>query len=78
VGVRPSRSACPEISASLEDRGAEIVVTMGREEFFLVVSLMSEALETGDDRDFETRVGASKSEVEALLRSLPDLPLNGV
>ncbi|MET8953207.1 hypothetical protein ACWEO4_16560 [Streptomyces sp. NPDC004393] len=61
----------------VEDHGAEIVVTMPREEFFLVVSLMSEALETGDERDFETRVGASKDEVRALLRSLPDLPLGG-
>ena len=61
----------------VEDHGAEVVVTMAREEFFLSVSLMSEALETGDDRDFETRVGASKDEVRALLRSLPDLPLGG-
>ncbi|MFE2410517.1 hypothetical protein ACFXDE_19460 [Kitasatospora sp. NPDC059408] len=59
----------------IEDRGAEIVVTMARDEFFLVVSLMSEALETGDERDFETRVGASMNDVRALLRSLPDLPL---
>ncbi|WP_245240707.1 hypothetical protein [Streptomyces spiramenti] len=46
-------------------------------EFFLVASLMMEALETGDDRDFQTRVGATKDEVRALLLSLPDLPLNG-
>ncbi|MFF3070659.1 hypothetical protein ACFVSN_41900 [Kitasatospora sp. NPDC057904] len=59
----------------IEDRGAEIVVTMARDEFFLVVSLMSEALETGDERDFETRVGASMDEVRSLLRTLPDLPL---
>ena len=59
----------------VEDRGVEVVVTMGREELFLAVSLMSEALETGDDRDFETRVGASKDEVRVLLRSLPDVPM---
>ncbi|WP_416974444.1 hypothetical protein [Streptomyces sp. 4F14] len=57
----------------VEDRGAEIIVTMPREEFFLVVSLMSEALETGDERDFRTRVGATMEEVDALLRSLPEL-----
>ncbi|GAA2233259.1 hypothetical protein GCM10010232_19950 [Streptomyces amakusaensis] len=61
----------------VDDHGAEVVVTMTREEFFLSVSLMSEALETGDDRDFETRVGASKDAVRALLRSFPDLPLGG-
>ncbi|PWG08716.1 hypothetical protein DF268_36460 [Streptomyces sp. V2] len=59
----------------VEDLGTEIVATMSRPEFFLVVSLMSEALETGDERDFESRVGASMDEVRALLRSLPDLPL---
>jgi len=59
----------------VEDRGEEVALTMAREEFFLVVSLMSEALETGDERDFETRVGASKNEVRALLRTLPDLPM---
>lgn len=48
---------------------------MSRDEYFLVVSLMSEALETGDERDFETRVGASMVEVRELLRNLPDLPL---
>jgi hypothetical protein len=58
------------------DRGDEIVVSMLREEFFLVLSLMSEAVETGDDRDFETRVGASKNDVRELLRGLPDLPFN--
>ncbi|MFE6056585.1 hypothetical protein ACFQ6N_38085 [Kitasatospora sp. NPDC056446] len=58
----------------VEDRGAEVMVTMAREEFFLVVSLMSEALETGDARDFETRVGASMDDVRSLLRTLPDLP----
>ncbi|WP_369390253.1 hypothetical protein AB5J72_23355 [Streptomyces sp. CG1] len=57
----------------VEDRGAEIVVSMPREEFFLVMSLMSEAVETGDDRDFQTRTGATKDEVRAILRSLPDL-----
>ncbi|MEU3792445.1 hypothetical protein AB0F07_22005 [Streptomyces fructofermentans] len=57
------------------DRGAEVDVCMTRAEFFLVVSLMSEALETGDERDFETRVGASMTEVRELLRSLPELPL---
>ncbi|GHC73285.1 hypothetical protein GCM10010507_60610 [Streptomyces cinnamoneus] len=61
----------------VQDQGAEIVVTMAREEFFLVQSLMSEALETGDDCDFDTRVGATKDEVRSLLRSLPDLPLSG-
>jgi len=61
----------------VEDRGAEIVATMPRQEFFLIVSLVSEALETGDERDFETRVGASMDEVRALLRSLPDLPMGG-
>ncbi|MFJ6438269.1 hypothetical protein [Streptomyces sp. NPDC091416] len=59
----------------VEDCGSQVIVEMEREEFFLVVSLMSEALETGDERDFETRVGASMDEVRALLRSLPDLPL---
>ncbi|MFM9449408.1 hypothetical protein [Streptomyces acidiscabies] len=59
----------------VEDRGAEIVVKMPRQEFFLIVSLMSEALETGDERDFETRVGASMDEVRTLLRGLPDLPM---
>ncbi|MFJ1933394.1 hypothetical protein ACIOGZ_12155 [Kitasatospora sp. NPDC088160] len=61
----------------VEDCGAEIMVTMAREEFFLVVSLMSEALETGDERDFETRVGASMDDVRALLQTLPDLPFSG-
>ncbi|MET9879752.1 hypothetical protein ABZZ36_34825 [Actinacidiphila glaucinigra] len=61
----------------VEDRGAQVVATMPRQELFPVVSLMSEALETGDERDFETRVGASKDEVRALLQSLPDLPLQG-
>ncbi len=59
------------------DCGERVVVTMPRAEFFLVASLMMEALETGDDRDFQTRVGATKDEVRALLHSLPDLPLNG-
>ncbi|MFI9645448.1 hypothetical protein ACIHAA_04020 [Streptomyces sp. NPDC052040] len=57
----------------VEDRGAEIVVSMPREEFFLVLSLMSEAVESGDDRDFQTRTGGTKDEVRAILRSLPDL-----
>lgn len=51
---------------------------MPRDEFFLVQALMMEALETGDDRDFQTRVGATKDEVWALLASLPDPPLGGV
>ncbi len=59
----------------VEDRGEEIVVTMPRDEFFLVEALMMEALETGDERDFQSRVGATMSEVRALLNSLPDLPL---
>jgi len=59
------------------DHGAEIVVTVSRNEFFLIQSLMSEALETGDDRDFDTRVGATKEEVRSLLRTIPDLPLYG-
>ncbi|MEU8525895.1 hypothetical protein AB0C77_09930 [Streptomyces sp. NPDC048629] len=58
----------------MDDQGEQIVVTMAREEFFLVQSLMSEALETGDPRDFDTRVGATMDEVRELLRSLPDLP----
>lgn len=61
----------------INDIGAEIVATMPRDEFFLVQALMMEALETGDDRDFQTRVGATKDEVRALLASLPDLPLGG-
>jgi hypothetical protein len=61
----------------VEDCGEQVVITMPRAEFFLVQSLMSEALETGDDRDFQTRVGATKDEVGALLVSLPDLPLHG-
>ncbi|MFF9639212.1 hypothetical protein ACF1D2_32115 [Streptomyces bacillaris] len=60
----------------VEDNGPEINVTMSREEFFLVVSLMSEALETADEVDFETRTGASTEEVRALLAGIPDLPLN--
>ncbi len=59
----------------VEDRGEEIVITMPRDEFFLVEALMMEALETGDERDFQSRVGATMSEVRALLNSLPDLPL---
>ena len=57
------------------DQGPMVEVRMSRDEYFLVVSLMSEALETGDERDFETRVGASMVEVRELLRNLPDLPL---
>ncbi|MEU3795939.1 hypothetical protein AB0F07_40235 [Streptomyces fructofermentans] len=60
----------------VDDQGEQIVVTMPREEFFLVQSLMSEALETGDPRDFDTRVGATMDEVRELLRSLPDLPFS--
>ncbi|WP_330440488.1 hypothetical protein OHB44_09890 [Micromonospora sp. NBC_00821] len=59
----------------VEDCGERVVITMSRTEFFLVGSLMMEALETGDDRDFQTRTGATKDEVRALLDSLPDLPL---
>ncbi|WP_344158039.1 hypothetical protein [Nocardioides koreensis] len=59
----------------VEDHGEEIAVRMSRAEFFLVQSLMIEALETGDDRDFHTRVGATKNEVRSLIASLPDLPL---
>jgi hypothetical protein len=61
----------------VEDHGEKIAITMPRAEFFLVEALMMEALETGDDRDFQTRVGATKDEVRALLDSLPDLPLGG-
>jgi hypothetical protein len=59
----------------VEDRGEQVVITMARAEFFLVEALMMEALETGDDRDFQTRVGATKDKVRALLDGLPDLPL---
>ncbi|MGW2035239.1 hypothetical protein [Streptomyces sp. NPDC001811] len=61
----------------VEDHGEQIAITMSRAEFFLVEALMMEALETGDDRDFQTRVGATKDEVRTLLESLPDLPLGG-
>jgi hypothetical protein len=61
----------------VEDHGPEIVITMPRDEFFLMSSLMMEALETGDDRDFQTRVGATKDQVRTLLSTLPDLPLRG-
>ncbi len=60
----------------VDDQGVQVVVTMSREEFFLVQSLMSEAVETGDDCDFDTRVGASRDEVRALLKRLPDLPFH--
>ncbi|MFJ5234481.1 hypothetical protein ACIQBJ_31820 [Kitasatospora sp. NPDC088391] len=60
----------------IEDRGREIFAKIPRDEFFLIVSLMSEALETGDERDFETRVGASMQQVRDLLDSIPELPLN--
>uniref|UniRef100_A0AAU2W2P4 Uncharacterized protein n=1 Tax=Streptomyces sp. NBC_00008 TaxID=2903610 RepID=A0AAU2W2P4_9ACTN len=53
------------------------MITMPRAEFFLVEALMMEALETGDYRDFQARVGATKDKVRALLDSLPDLPLGG-
>ncbi len=62
---------------NVEDRGEQVVITMPRAEFFLVETLMMEALETGDDRDFQTRVGATKDKVRALLDSLPNLPLRG-
>ncbi|OKJ77588.1 hypothetical protein [Streptomyces sp. CB02460] len=58
----------------VDDQGERIIVTMPREEFFLIQSLMSEALETGDPQDFATRVGATMDEVREILRSLPDLP----
>lgn len=61
----------------IHDSGVEIVTTMPRDEFFLVQALMMEALETGDDRDFQTRVGATKDEVRAFLASLPDFPRGG-
>jgi hypothetical protein len=61
----------------VEDRGHEVVITMPRTEFFLIEALMMEALETGDDRDFQTRVGATKEQVRELLNRLPDLPLGG-
>jgi len=61
----------------VEDCGDQIVITMPRTEFFLVEALMMEALESGDNRDFQTRVGATKDQVRALLNSLPDLPLGG-
>lgn len=61
----------------VEDLGAEVIATMSRDEFFLMQALMMEALETGDDRDFQTRVGATKDEVRSLIASLPDLPLGG-
>ncbi|MFE0043722.1 hypothetical protein [Streptomyces albireticuli] len=52
------------------------MVTTSREEFFPVQSLMSEAVETGDDSDFLTRVGANKDEVRTLLNGLPQLPFS--
>lgn len=61
----------------INDRGAEIDLLVTREEFFLIQSLISEAVETGDDRDFQTRVGVTKDEVRTLLESFPDLPLDG-
>lgn len=61
----------------VEDCGEQVVITMPRAEFFLVEALMMEALETGDYRDFQARVGATKDKVRALLDSLPDLPLGG-
>ncbi|MFJ7997957.1 hypothetical protein ACIQ7D_12535 [Streptomyces sp. NPDC096310] len=61
----------------VEDHGEQVVITMPRAEFFLVEALMMEALETGDNRDFQTRVGATKDEVRALLDSLPDMPIVG-
>jgi hypothetical protein len=61
----------------VEDRNEQVVVTMSRDEFFLIQSLMMEALETGDDRGFETRVGATKADVRSLIGKLPDLPLHG-
>lgn len=61
----------------VEDQGHQVVASMSRDEFFLVQALMMEALETGDDRDFQTRVGATKDEVRALIASLPDLPFRG-
>jgi hypothetical protein len=41
---------------------------MAQEEFFLVRSLMSEAPETGGDREIGTRVGATRDDVRALRR----------
>ncbi len=59
---------------NVEDCGSDIVVSMTRDEYALVISLIGEALETGDPRDFETRVGASTEGVSELLRTLPRLP----
>ncbi|MFI0901580.1 hypothetical protein [Streptomyces sp. NPDC020983] len=59
----------------VKDCGEQVVITLPRAEFFLVAALMMEALETGDDRDFQTRVGATKDQVRTLLNGLPDLPL---
>ena len=61
----------------VEDLGDEVEVRMSREEYFLLISLMSEALETGDHRDFQTRVGASMEEVQEILNELPHLPFRG-
>ncbi|ARZ72580.1 hypothetical protein SMD11_7004 [Streptomyces albireticuli] len=60
----------------VDNQGSQVMVTMSREEFSLVQSLMSEAVETGDDCDFQTRVGAGKDEVRTLLNTLPDLPFS--
>ncbi|NUS72392.1 MAG: hypothetical protein HOQ05_03195 [Corynebacteriales bacterium] len=59
----------------VEDFDSEVVVTMTRGEFFLMRSLMMEAVELGDDWDFRIRVGATKDEVLSILDGLPDLPL---
>lgn len=59
----------------IEDNGDTITVSMTRDEYFLVKSLMSEAHETGDVRDFQTRMGATMDEVASLVDSMPRLPL---
>lgn len=60
-------------NVDVEDRGDRVAVTVTRDDYFLVRSLIAEVLLQADVRDFQTRNGVTIEEVEELLRSLPDI-----
>ncbi|GAA3690346.1 hypothetical protein GCM10022399_02580 [Terrabacter ginsenosidimutans] len=62
-----------ESNVAVVDQGQEVVITMTRDDYFLVRSLIAETVFLGDPRDFQTRLGATVEKAQELLRGLPDI-----
>ncbi len=61
-----------EAHVNVTDAGEEITLTLSRNDLLLLASSVNEALEAIDDWEFQTRLGADKSQALQIRNDLRD------